>query len=266
MFSGYDFIYNGKSSISENVKMLYTDSNAFTESQGIPEKEYSLFKTNRSSVWNISGINHENPLEFEMQIMLHGEGEDEYRKINPVLKRNLISRISHWLFDNTGFKKLQIFSDELRDLYFMAVFKSPQYILDAGEIIGFKATVLCDTIGAYEDKTIKKHCSGTTRIPVQCLHDGIYEIMPTYKITILGGDVTVNVNNNDIQLKSLTEGSVVNIDSETLIATSSVGDNLYVGDRFNLCFPRMHYGKNIIEVEGDCELEINYRLIREVGC
>lgn len=266
MFSGYDFVYNGKSSISENVKMLYTDSNAFTEAQGIPEKEYSIFKPNQSGKWNVSGINHENPLEFEMQIMLHGDGEDEYRRLNPVLKRNLISKISHWLFDVTDFKRLQIFTDELRDLYFMAVFKSPQYILDAGEIIGFRATVLCDNIGAYEDKSITKNCTGETKISLQCLHDGIYEITPTYDITLKTGAVDITVNNTTLKLKSLAAESTVTIDTETLIAKSSENENLYVGDRFNLVFPTLHYGKNTIIVNGDCVLKVKYTLVREVGC
>lgn len=266
MFSGYDFVYNGKSSISENVKMLYTDSNAFTEAQGIPEKEYSIFKPNQSGKWNVSGINHENPLEFEMQIMLHGDGEDEYRRLNPVLKRNLISKISHWLFDVTDFHRLQIFTEELRDLYFMAVFKSPQYILDAGEIIGFRVTVLCDNIGAYEDKTVKKHCTGQTKISLQCLHDGIYEITPCYKIKLNTGAANITVNDTKIELKALAVDSTVTIDAETLIAKSDDGENLYVGDRFNLAFPTLRYGKNTITVDGDCEFEIKYSLVREAGC
>lgn len=265
MFSGYDFVFDGKSSISENLKMLYTESSAFESVQGIPEKEYVTFKTTGSSKWNVVGIKHTEPLKLDIQIMFHGDGEEKYRKINPKLERNLISKITHWLFDKTGYRKLQILSDDLRDLYFMCVFESPEYLLDGGDIIGFKFTAVCDTTGAYEDKRISKSCNGSTRFSFQCLHDSIYEIFPVYEIK-LNSDVTIDVNGKAIKLKSLTAGSTITIDTEKLIVTSSVGDNLYVGNRFNLAFPTFTYGKNTIIVTGDCELEIKYSLIREVGC
>lgn len=489
MFNGYDFIFDGKSSISENLKMLYKEANGFTDVQGIPEKEYTTFKTTRSSKWTITGVDHTEPLKLELSIMFHGDGEEKYRKLNPKLDRNLISKITHWLFDKTGYRRLQIFSDDLRDLYFMCVFESPEYMLDGGDIIGFKVIATCDTIGAYEEKKISKSCTGNTTFSMQCLHDGIYEIFPTYKIKsnttssrdityardnyghewryyggdpvnstnryimltknikitgydklvdiahdyrrysmrkmkvtavdgktitvvddkgnqkqyegsgvkvndvhdylvryddnqspdnylievqaddttqfyfinctvtevkdgtvkigngghywyykgtaevgttqryiiakstrasdrnyndevtgilaesaaiyikngnymcgdkVLGEvandtalyflpmtvtqsiknatDVTVSVNNNPIKLQSITAGSTITIDTEKLIAKSDEHDNLYVGDRFNNGFPPLVYGKNTIEVNGSCQLDIEYRLIREVGC
>lgn len=266
MFNGYDFVFDGKSSISENIKLLYTDNSSFEDVQGIPEKNYSLFKTNQNSKWNISGVNHEEPLKFDIQIMLHGEGEDEYKRINPIMPRNQISRISHWLFDNVGFKKLQILNDDMRDLYFMCVFQSPEYLLNGGEIIGFKATVLCDTVGAYEEKTIIKTSSGNMQFSIQCQQDGIYEVSPVYTIQMLDSDVKITVNTDEIILKSLTVGSTVTIDTERLITNSSENDNLYVGDRFNKCFPNFKWGKNIIAIEGKCKLTIKYKMIREVGC
>ncbi len=69
-----------------------------------------------------------------------------------------------------------------------------------------------------------------------------------------------------IELKSLAAESTVTIDAETLIAKSSENENLYVGDRFNLVFPTLHYGKNTIVVNGDCVLKVKYTLVREVGC
>lgn len=266
MYNGYDFVYDGKSSISENIKMLYTEANPFEFTKSIPDKEINIFTTSRSGHWDISGIVTPEPLSFQMQIMIHSDDQDFYANGNPLIKRNHISRISHWLFDNTQFKKLQILTDDMRDVYFMAIFKDVEYFEAGGDVCGFRATVLTDNIGAYEDKTIKKSCSGSTRIALQCLHDGIYEITPKYKITLLSTAVDIEVNGRNIKLQSLTPGSTITIDTETLNAKSSEGENLYVGDRFNLGFPTMRYGKNEIIVTGDCELEINYSLIREVGC
>lgn len=266
MYNGYDFVYNGKSSISENVKMLYTEPNPFEFTKSIPDKDISLFTTSRSGKWDISGVITPEPLSFQMQIMIHSDDEDLYANGNPYIRRNRISSISHWLFDNTDFKRLQIFTEDLRDMYFMAIFKDVEYFEAGGDVCGFRATVLCDTIGAYEDKAIYKTCSGITTLGLQCLHDGIYEVTPTYKIKLTGTAVSITVNDKTMQLKSLTEGSTITVDAETLIVTSDAGDNLYVGDRFNLVFPTFHYGKNTITVDGDCELEIDYKLIREVGC
>lgn len=266
MFNGYDFVFDGKSSISENVKMLYTDVDVFEYYKGIPEKEISLFTTSRTSKWEVSGIKHEEPLSFPISIMIHSDDQDFYLENRAMIKRNTISRITHWLFDSTNFKRFQIISEEMKDLYFMAIFKDVEYFEAGGDVCGFRATVLCDTIGAYEDKAIYKSCSGITTLGLQCLHDGIYEVTPTYKIKLTGTAVSITVNDKTMQFKSLTEGSTITVDTETLIVTSDANDNLYVGDRFNLIFPTFHYGKNTITVDGDCELEIDYKLIREVGC
>lgn len=266
MYNGYDFIYDGKSSISENVKMLYTEGSPFEFTKSIPDKEYSMYKANQSSKWHLAGITTPEPLTFQMQIMLYSDDIDLYAKGNPLIKRNQLSRIAHWLFDVTTFRKLQILTDDMRDFYFMAVFKDVEYFEAGGDVCGFRATVMCDTTGAYEEKVVKKTCSGETEFTIRCLHDGIYEIQPLYEITPKGTEVSVTVNGETMVLKSITPGSTITIDTETLITKSSVQDNLYVQDRFNKVFPTMVNGKNIITVSGNCEININYKTIREVGC
>lgn len=266
MYNAFDFIYDGKSSISENVKMLYVENSVFEFVKSIPDKKISMFKTKQSSKWNIIGVDHSEPLSFEMQIMIYSNDIDLYANNNPVIKRNQLSRISHWLFDKTEFKKLQILTDEMKDLYFMAIIQNVDYFEAGGDVCGFKVTVVCDTIGAYEEKTITKNCSGSTTFNIQCLHDGIYEVHPKYTIDLLTGAADVIVNGEKIELKSLTAGSTVTIDTETLITESSVGDNLYVGGRYNKAFPALVYGKNVIQVNGNCRLSINYKTIKEVGC
>lgn len=266
MFNGYDFVYNGKSSISENVKMLYTESNPFEFTKSIPDREYNIFKTNQSGRWRIAGVTTSDPLSFQMQIMIYSDDEDLYAHGNPVLERNRISRISHWLFDQTEFKKLQILTDDMRDLYFMAVFKEIEYFEAGGDVCGFRVTVLCDACGAYEEKTIVKNSSGSLTFNFQVLQDGIYEVQPKYIIDLGGTGVTINVNGENIVLQSLTSGSTITIDTETLIATSSEGDNLYTGDRFNKAFPTLIWGKNIVSITGNCKLTLNYKMLRQVGC
>lgn len=266
MYNGYDFVYDGKSSISENVKMLYTEADPFEFTKSIPDKDVNLFTTSRSGRWNISGVSTPEPLSFQMQIMMYSDDIDLYANGNPLIKRNRISGITHWLFDNTQFKRLQILTEDMKDMYFMAIFKDVEYFEAGGDVCGFRATVLCDNIGAYEDKSLKRVCNGETKMSLQCLHDGIYEITPTYEITLNTGAVDIIVNDTIIKLKSLAAGSTVTIDTETLIAKSSENENLYVGDRFNLTFPTLHYGKNTIVVNGDCVLKVKYTLVREVGC
>lgn len=266
MFNGYDFIYDGKSSISENVKMLYTDVDVFSSVKSIPDKEISLFKSNQSSQWNISGITMPEPLSFEIEIIMHSDDIDLYANGSPVLERNRMSKIRHWLFDKTNFKKLQILTDDMRDFYFMAIFKDIEDIEAGGDVYGFRATVLCDTYGAYEEKTITKTSNGSLTFALQCLQDGIFEVAPVYKIDMIDGNVKIRVNDEDMIFNALTPGSTVTIDTEKIIAKSSEGDNLFTGNRFNRVYPNLVWGKNVISVEGKCKLSINYKLIREVGC
>lgn len=275
MFNGYDFIYDGKSSISENVKMLYTDVNPFQFTKSIPDKEISMYHANRSSKWNISGVTVQEPLSFKLEIMVHSDDIDFYENCSPVIERNRISRISHWLFDNVQFKKLQILTDDLRDLYFMVIFKDVEYFTAGGDVCGFRATAVCDTIGAWEDKTITKRFTGTPtdvkNFYIQVLQDGIYEVAPTYIIKVDKAntfDLVINDSDGFI-LRHLVEGSTITIDTERLIATSDVpDDNLYAGDKFDRGFPRLKYGKNTfgISVDGTVTFTIKYKSIREVGC
>lgn len=266
MFNGYDFIYNGKSSISENVKILSTENNTFEFVKSVPDKEFNMFKTNQSGKWRMAGVTTPEPLSFPMQIMIYSDDNDLYADGGPVLERNRISNIAHWLFDTTDFKKFQILSDDLRDLYFMTVFKDIEYFEAGGDVCGFKVTAVCDTIGAYEEKTVKKTSSGSLTFNLQILQDGIYEVQPKFIIDLAESGATINVNGEELILQSLTPGSRITIDSDTLIATSSEGDNLYVENRFNKVFPNFVWGRNTISVTGRCTLTINYKMIREVGC
>ena len=267
MFSGYDFVYDGKSSISENLKLLYVDGNAFESVKGIPDKTINTFHTNGSSKWHISGVTMAEPLSFDIQILFHGDGEDEYKKLNPVIERNRLSRITHWLFDVTGYKKFQILTDDLRDLYFMAIFQNVDYLENGGEVYGFKATVLCDTIGAYEEKTVVKNFTGAdSTFYINVLQDGIYEVAPTYIIEPRSSTVNMIINGKGIDLKNVMYPSTITIDTEKLIATSSEGENLYVDNKFSISFPRFKYGKNIIASSDNFKLTIKYKMIREVGC
>lgn len=266
MFNAYDFIYNGKSSISENVKLLYTDGNVFESLTGIPSKEISIYKSNQSSKWNIAGTSVSEPLSFEIEIHIYSDDIDFYENGSPVLERNRISKIAHWLFDNTKFQKLQILNDGLKDLYFMAIFKDVEYVQAGGDVNGFKATVLCDTNGAWEEKTITKAINDKATIALQVLQDGFYEVEPVYTIDMIDTSVTINVNGEDLVLNNVAAGSKITIDTARLIAKSSIGENLFVENKYNRCFPRFVYGRNVITVTGKCKLTINYKMVREVGC
>lgn len=266
MFNGYDFVYDGKSSISENVKILYTDANPFEFTKSIPDREYNTFKTNQSGRWRISGVTTPEPLAFQIQIMVYSDDEDLYVDNKYVIDRNRISRISHWLFDNVNYKKLQILTDDLRDLYFMAIFTNVEYFTAGGDVCGFRATVQCDTDGAYEERTVSKTSSGSLTFNLQVMQEGIYEVQPELTIDLGGTGVTININGQELVLQNLTQGSRITINSETLIAKSSEGDNLYTGNRFNKCFPVLTYGKNIVSITGSCTLKLNYKMLREVGC
>lgn len=263
MFEGYDFIFDGKSSIGENVKILYTERNAFGTTKGVPDKKHELFKGSRASRWRTTGISYEEPHQFDFQIMLHNDEALKYDEKNYYVKRNQISRFRHWLFDTTSFKKLQILNEDMRDLYFMCMFIDVEDLQDGGHIIGFRGTMLCDSVGAYEDKTIKKTCTGTTTFNIQCLQDSTMDITPIYKVKVQSTPLEIDVNGEKIVLDFIAPGSTITIDTDKMMMTHSETKNLYISD--NKAFPVFQYGKNVITVTGNCELEIKYSLIREVG-
>lgn len=266
MFKGYDFVYDGKSSISEKLKLFNIDGNAFDFVDSIPDKNLNLYHSNRQAKWRTPGTTVDDPLTFECEFLLHDEEQDEYTKLNPIVARNRLSSITHWLFDQTTFKKFQILTDDLRDLYFMAMMKDVKYFEDGGQVRGFKCTVVCDTVGAWEEKTIIKNVTDTSTFTIQVLQDGIWEVAPEFIIDLNGTGVTIAVNGDEIELQNITQGARVTIDTNTLIAKSSEGDELYASGRFNKCFPNFRYGRNTISIEGSCRVEINYKMVRQVGC
>lgn len=262
MFRGYDFIYDGISSSSKNVKLLYVDEDSYNTSQGIPAKEYNLIKGFHSNNWKISGITIDNPLEFSLNIVIHDEMY--HNAPNQKIKRNLITSISNWLFNKTTFKKLQIIQDGMEDYYYMAIFQSPEYIYFEGEIIGFKATVTCDTFGAYQDKTIIKTCTNTLSFKEYCTHDGEYEITPKFKIESNSSEFSVSINGKEMKFKNMSTPCTVDVDSKTFIIKTDF-DDVFNGDKFNLTYPLMKDGVNNIVINGDCKVTIKYSQIREVG-
>lgn len=257
MFQAYDFIYDGKSSASESLKLLFFDGAGFSEGLGIPQKDINLYKTPQASKWRINSVAIDKPLTFEIEIHVH--------KKHDVIPRNIVNKINSWLFDHTKFKKLQIINSTMQGLYFMAVFESPTYIYRNGEIIGYKATVVTDNVGAYRDKTVTKQCSGETEFNIKCVHDGIYDIKPqiTIQLTNDATDIAVRINNEKIILSDLIANSVFKIDVERLMVDYI--ENPYINNRYNMSFPILINGVNTVSVEGDCVLTIKYSEVHEVG-
>lgn len=266
MFNGYDFVYDGKSSISENLKLFNIDGGAFNFVDSIPERDINLYHSQKSGKWHTAGSTIEQPLQFEIEFHLHRDDSDSYEVMNPTLERNRLSKAAHWLFDQTTFKKFQILSDEMANMYFMTIFKDVKYFEDAGNVRGFKCTAVCDTVGAWEEKNIKKTVSSSSTFTLQVLQDGIYEVMPVFTIDLSGTSVTVNVNGEEMKFINMTSGTRITVDCEKLIATSSEGEELYASGRFNKVFPTLKYGSNAISVTGNCTFNMNYKMIREVGC
>lgn len=266
MFNGYDFVYDGKSSISENLKLFNIDGGTFNFVDSIPERDINLYHSQKSGKWYTAGSTIEQPLQFEIEFHLHRDDSDSYEVMNPTLDRNRLSKAAHWLFDQTAFKKFQILSDEMTNMYFMVIFKDVKYFEDAGNVRGFKCTAVCDTVGAWEEKNIKKTVSSSSTFTLQVLQDGIYEVMPVFTIDLSGTSVTVNVNGDEMIFTNMTSGTRITVDCEKLIATSSEGEELYASGRFNKVFPTLKYGSNAISVTGNCIFNMNYKMIREVGC
>jgi phage-related protein len=151
-------------------------------------------------------------------------------------------------------------------MYFMTIFKDVKYFEDAGNVRGFRCTAVCDTVGAWEEKTIKKTVGSSSTFTIQVLQDGIYEVMPVFTIDLSGTSVTVNVNGDEMSFTNMTSGTRITVDCEKLIAISSEGEELYATGRFNKVFPTLVYGTNTVSVTGSCNFKMTYRMIREVGC
>ena len=166
--------------------------------------------------------------------------------------------IQKWLFSNRSYKKLQIFQPDLVDVFFNAMFNSPEIARVGNNIVGFTAEVQTNAPYAFLfPKTTTYNSSSpvvdSTHTFVNSSDDIENYLYPSFVITVnaFGGNVSITNVTDSNRISSFTglaAGEAITLNSD--LQTLSSSTHLYRLSTFNKKWPRLLPGRNVLRFQG----------------
>ncbi len=265
MFGAYEFVFNDIISSRYNLVLLYSDADTgITTSTGTPEKKYVTISNHRSGRKEIIGVTVDEPLSFDIEILV--DNFDENHEIIP-LKRNLVGQIRSWLFNKPDYGILKILQDGLQGYYFKVVFNNVEDINKDGDIIGFKAKVVCDNTGCYKKQMIEFECDGETTVNLYNETTSMFVTQPKWTIESYEGEHTFKLAIDDYSMEvEFVDNDTVTINCQDL-SVESKDDlvNYYATKRFNMKFLELKAGMNKVKASGHGKVKVEWESVVDVG-
>lgn len=178
--------------------------------------------------------------------------------------------ISAWLSPLDGYKWLEIEQDDLEQVRFRCRIEDLKMVEIGNLPIAFSCTVRCDSPFAYQyPVTYSYNCQGKTDIILRNVGSYRGGYQPKLKITLNGTDTVQIINHSDndrvFALTNMPQDHFleIEVDNENGVITNNENVNLY--PYFNFEFFRLVCGDNVLEVIGDCTLEIQCEFPVSVG-
>jgi predicted phage tail component-like protein len=174
----------------------------------------------------------------------------------------LIREVARWL--DVDFYQPLTFSEDEEKVYYVLPVDSPSLIHNGLKQGYITLTLRCDSPYSYSHVKstqwydFSKVSSGTIEIN----NYGDKPIMPEIYISkIYNGNITIShltKNDSPFTFTSLLNEEVVHIDCENKIIESSL-PYTWRYDNFNDNYLTLHYGKNILKIDGYCKVKLKYR-------
>lgn len=192
----------------------------------------------------------------------------EFKNLAPITKVDEY-KIAQWLYGDEEFHPLQ--SDDNDDvIYYAACVKAEKYIDDKGD--GYiTATFQLDSPCAYTPVRHHNYLvrNGNEKIfDINCKTNIEKFHYPDVEFILKGNNKNVKITNltlnETMEFKDLPEGSHIYCYNEGLKQIVCINDNDFnARSNFNKFWLRLVYGRNIIKVEGDCDIDIitQYKLV-----
>jgi phage-related protein len=261
-FYANSFIYDSVPSETYDLGIFNFDTGKITSPMG---SDIEIFKKQiyRKPVPYLFGTSQTPVLEFPILFGSFGNIDATKR-----------GRISKWLFGQNSYKKLQIFQDDLNDIYFNCLLTNPEatYIGNLGYAI--KATVVCDAPWAWEfPKTTSASFAGDNFVNYAFSYyngsdNSDYEY-PIMAVTLNGVGASFNFinvtdSNRTMAFDNLQVSETMTIDNYRQIISSSTG--LLRMSNFNLKWFRLLPGVNSLNIQGQVRsFSITNQAARKVG-
>lgn len=207
------------------------------------------------------GVNyHEEPLEFTLVF-----GTDHQ------LDRYELEDISLWLTGHQQYQWLSIEQDDLHDVEFRCLVTELKPIHFGWLPVAFEATFVCDCPYAYSIPFEKTYNIDSTSTILFRNESSVREYFkPTVLIKPASGVRTLSITNADDDNRVMlfdgmpaSDLSILIDNTNCVIKEQTFDYNMY--QYFNMNFLRMVQGDNHLTVDGQCDLTISGRFLRNVG-
>lgn len=245
-FYGSAFVFDGVPSETYNLYIGDIDAGA-TSSMGSSSMELVTQKIYRRATPYFYGATPSPVLTFDFSAYCPGE-----------ITAPEFELIQKWLFSNRSYKKLQIFQPDLVDVFFNAMFNSPEIARVGNNIVGFTAEVQTNAPYAFLfPKTTTYNSSSpvvdSTHTFVNSSDDIENYLYPSFVITVnaFGGNVSITNVTDSNRISSFTglaAGEAITLNSD--LQTLSSSTHLYRLSTFNKKWPRLLPGRNVLRFQG----------------
>lgn len=244
------FNYDGKWSDEFGLMHVVLDSGMFEEtfvaSRDIVETENP--RTNKPFFNKIK----EAPLEFDM-VLAFENGYDD----------SIIDKVVRWLFGNY-YKPLYFDGADNKVFYCTPI--SDSSIVHTGFNKGyFTIKMRCDSSNIYKPVSLTDEydLSDIDSKIIDIYNEGHYTIYPEISIDKIGdGKITIiskTDGDNIFEILDLADGESLYINCEKeMIETDVVG--LYRYNNVLGEYPRLTYGRNTFEIQGNCKIQFRYQV------
>ena len=252
------FIYDEQS--SDMFEVIMVDFDTPTASN---DEETSLLtgKSHSSDRWDLYGIEYSSPLTSSITICK----KDDNTYIDAYEQRAL----KKWLCKNR-YAWFQVDQDDLTDIYYRCIFNNPQTVDIGRRTGGIKFTMTCDAPYAWSREHIETYTVDSNTGSFLFNYDSDFEeniLCPVVTITSnMNGTIEI-INTSDNSRKVLLEncvvGEIVTLDGINDKISSSNGR--VVVNSWNKKFLELIAGRNDLIINGNCKVDLTYRMPRRVG-
>lgn len=246
-FYALSYQFNGIPSETYNLKISGLDPSGTSESAGSSNMDILTQKIFRRPAPYLLGMTPSEVLSFEIEVTSPEEIDSETYQL-----------IQKWMFSARTYQRLLIFQPDMTNVYLNCIFNNPQTIRVGNLIVGFKATVVCDSPFAFEfPKTINYTYTSPTVdsnvIFYNASNDAGNYLYPSLVITMneFGGGVSIT-NSDDasrvFSFVTLLPDETITTNNDLQTITSSTG--LRRLSLFNKNFFRLVPGLNHLRIQG----------------
>lgn len=243
------FNYDGMWSDSFGLINVSLDGGMFDETL-IASRELSEIKIRGNSNPLFQGL-ESSPLEFEMTIAFEDGFDDN--KLNDVIR---------WLFTDY-YKPLYFAGQEDKIFYCIAVDESR--IVHNGLNQGyFVLKMRCNSPFVYSPVMISEYydLSDGQKTIIELFNDGYGDLYPEISIEKIDvGNISIKNLFNDgemLQINNLSNLEKIYINCKKEIVESDI-IGVYRYNETSGIFPRLSYGRNLLEIEGKCRIQFRYQ-------